>query len=179
MSRCANNVIENIKSDNGNKKDYIYTKNLFYLPDSKEDYNASAEFVILTRDDAYDLSVIDYPIKASDTGKFDFWWHEECDRKVFLLVRKVGHYAGCQFYYFQASDTPNCVRIMYYPGKGYKNQSPQDYGDVDTNKKKPWEENGHVICDTDVPSNKSGSTKRQKTTGKARQGTGFLKILKS
>ena len=68
---------------------------------------------------------------------------------------------------------------MYYPGKEHKSQIPIDYGPIDTDKSKPWQNNGHIICDTDTPSTNSGSTKRQKTTekpAKSRQGTGFLKI---
>lgn len=158
-------------------REYL-SKDSFFLPDSGDIYNASAEFVVLERDDSSDLSTTQYQVRASDTGKFDFWWTSECEKKVYLLVRKVGHYAGCQFYYFGRSIRDKMVRIMFYPGKGHKTQVPTDYGDINIFEKKPWEDNGHIICDTDEPPKTSGSTKRQKTTAKSRQGTGFLKIYR-
>lgn len=151
----------------------------FYIPDTNADYDVSAEFAIYEKSMGFKFQALK-DIKISDTGKLEAWWNVSHTPKnrVFLLIRKVGAYAGRQFYYFDtSSDNVSKVRVFYYNGDG----TSTDYGwtivtSFDSNT--PWAKNGHIVCENDPSSSYKGSNPRykKKPRQRKRQGTGFLKV---
>lgn len=145
---------------------HMLERDSFYLPEGGHPFNASSEFQILKYNAPQpDLHSLNF--RAMDTGCLD---ENKC---VWLLVRKVGHYAGRQMYYLGGEN------IMYWPGNCNENRLPCEY---DSSEKTPWRKNNHIVCNTDPPSRYSGSNpqnKKKKTENakNIRQGTGFLKVM--
>lgn len=166
-------------------------KESFFLPDIGERFDVSCEWLVLKRGEATMMKCEHMRVKANDTGKLSKWWRGESDGcKVWLLLRKVGHYAGRQMYYLGPSSHQHHVHVMYWPGGDGQSREAKDYGDIrcggddDDGKNDdvlsnapPWQNNGHIVCSWDEPTSYRGSNPAAATKNKGRrQGTGFLKI---
>lgn len=146
----------------------------FYVPDTRETFNASTEFVVYERAqgevrllDNWRIDV-DTPLsmRVRDTGTLE-------RTTLLLLVRKVGEYAGRQAYYLNRE----CNEVYYFSANGvacvYTNVALDDASVRAGNT--PWTANGHIVCSLDPPTAYSGSNPRATRTTARRQGTGFLK----
>lgn len=146
---------------------YLKRGSFFIPPDVNNVFETASEMMILKRlrgEQSFDKVV---PFKVSDTGALKKWWSsdEKHDNFVWLLVRKVGAYAGRHIYYIRGKND-----VLYY-GAGEVKEFKDDCCE------NPWfEKNGHIVCDWDPPSNYKGSNPKGANDKPKRQGTGFLKI---
>ena len=153
----------------------------FYLPPHVDHiFETASEFIVCKRlRENQEFVVPIIPFKVRDSGTLNKWWTNNCltnnteqtekEERVWLLVRKVGEYAGRQIYYIKGNKHVFYFGATQTLGEG----KVQEFVDFEN----PWQtENGHIVCEWDEPSEYKGSNPRGESKNQKRQGTGFLKV---
>jgi hypothetical protein len=152
----------------------ILPSDSFYYPDTRKKFDTASVFLILKKNSHLPLKVSsnqDGFLKVEDTGKLLHNHH-------FLLIRKVGFYAGQQFYCLIPKE--NNMEVIYIDQKG--TVFPLEILNFQNFRETPWARNGHIVCEQDISEKEfKGSNPNQKKNddGKKRKGLGFLKCFVS